>query len=72
MPNLTLATAPITNADQFIVELVTPPDAPAVILIKWPDQPPVCPPRPSTHCRGSDEGLAASRVTLAQIKVGER
>ena len=36
MPNLTLASAPITNADQLIVELVTPPDAPAVILVRWP------------------------------------
>ena len=51
MPNLTLATAPITNADQLIVELVTPPDAPAVILINWPDQPTVCPPSRSTRPR---------------------
>ncbi len=44
MPNLTLASAPITNADQLIIELVTPPDAPATILIRWPDQPTVGPP----------------------------
>ena len=36
MPNLTLASGPVTNADQLSVELVTPPDAPAVILIRWP------------------------------------
>lgn len=36
MPNLTLASAPITNADQLVIELVPPPDAPAVILLHWP------------------------------------
>jgi hypothetical protein len=36
MPNLTLASAPITNADRLVVELVTPPDAPVVVLLHWP------------------------------------
>ena len=73
MPNLTLASAPITNADQLIVELVTLLDAPAIILIKWPDQPTVCPPsRFDATAAALMRVLAAARVTLAQIKAGER
>ena len=36
MPNLTLGQRANDHADQLIVELVTPPDAPAVILVRWP------------------------------------
>ena len=36
MSNLVLAYGPVTTADQLSVELVTPPDAPAVVLIRWP------------------------------------
>ena len=45
MPNVVLASGPITNTDDLVVELVTPPDAPAV-LIRWPGcpVPSVCPP----------------------------
>ena len=69
----TLASAPITNADQLIIELVTPPDAPATILIRWPDQPTVCPPsRFDATATAVMRVLAAARVTLAQIKAGER
>ncbi len=56
MPNLTLATAPITNADQLIVELVTPPDAPAVILTSGRISRPYARRAASTHRGGSDEG----------------
>ena len=46
MPNVVLASGPITNADHLVVELVTPPDAPAAVLIRWPGGavPSVCPP----------------------------
>lgn len=45
MINLVLASGPITNSDDLVVELVTPPDAPPVILIRWPGlaAPTVCP-----------------------------
>ena len=46
MPNVVLASGPITNSDQLVIELVTPPDAPPVILIRWPGlgAPSVCAP----------------------------
>ena len=46
MHNVVLASGPITNSDDLVVELVTPPDAPPVILIRWPGHaaPTVCPP----------------------------
>ena len=40
MPNaVVLACGPITNTDQLVVEFVPPPDAPAVVLIRWPGCP---------------------------------
>jgi hypothetical protein len=46
MPNLTLAFGPVTSTDQLLIELVSPPDAPPAILIRWPGQgaPTVCQP----------------------------
>ena len=46
MPNVVLASGPITNSDQLVIELVTPPDAPALIVIRWPGlgSPSVCAP----------------------------
>jgi len=46
MTNVGLASGPITNTDQLIIELVTPPDAPPAVLIRWPGGavPSVCPP----------------------------
>ena len=46
MPNVVLASGPITNSDQLVIELVTPPDAPPTILIRWPGlgSPSVCAP----------------------------
>ena len=46
MPNVVLASGPITNTDQLVIELVTPPDAPPAILIRWPGlgSPSVCAP----------------------------
>ena len=42
MPNrTTLATGNVTSADTLTIELVTPPDAPQVILIRWPGAPSV-------------------------------
>ena len=46
MPNLVLASGPITNADNLVIELVAPADAPPAVLIRWPGcaVPSVCPP----------------------------
>jgi hypothetical protein len=46
MPNVVLASGPITNTDNLVVELVIPPDAPTTIVIRWPGHaaPSVCPP----------------------------
>ena len=46
MVNVVLASGPITNSDDLVVELVTPADTPAVVLIRWPGgaAPSVCPP----------------------------
>jgi hypothetical protein len=40
-----LASGPITTGDVLTVDLVTPPDAPAVILVRWPAAPSVADPR---------------------------
>ena len=46
MPTVVLAFGPITNTDQLVIELVTPPDAPPAIVIRWPGlgSPSVCAP----------------------------
>ena len=46
MLNVVLASGPITNADNLVIELVVPPDAPPAVLIRWPGCaiPSVCPP----------------------------
>ena len=50
MSNVTeLAAGQINQADSITVDLVTPPDAPATVLIRWPDAPSVLnPARPSS------------------------
>ena len=48
-------------------------DAPAVVLMRWPDQPTVSPPsRFDATAAAVMRVLAAARVTLAQRKAGER
>jgi hypothetical protein len=39
MSTVTLASGNVTSADRLSVELVTPPDAPQVILVRWPGHP---------------------------------
>lgn len=41
-----LASGPINASDSISVELVTPSDAPATVLIRWPDAPSVVKPNP--------------------------
>ncbi len=43
MPNVVtpLATGNVTSADVLTIELVTPPDTPSVILVRWPGAPSV-------------------------------
>ena len=45
MPNL-LAFGPITASDELIIELVSPPDSPPAVLVRWPGlgAPTVCQP----------------------------
>ena len=40
-----LASGPINASDVLTVDLVIPPDAPATVLIRWPDAPTVANPR---------------------------
>ena len=42
MPNLTLASGPITSADQLSVELVRAIETPDAVMIIWPAAPTVC------------------------------
>ncbi len=46
MPTVVLASGPITTTDQLVIELVTPPDAPPAIVIRWPGlgSPSICAP----------------------------
>jgi hypothetical protein len=45
MPNLTLASAPITTTDHLVIELVRAIETPDAIMIIWPAAPTVCNPR---------------------------
>ena len=69
----TLASAPDHQRDQLVIELVTPADAPAAVLVRWPGQPTVSPPsRFDAAAAATMRTIAAARVALAQIKAGER
>jgi hypothetical protein len=39
-----LAHGKITNNDHLTIELLEPPDLPAVIRLRWPDKATLCPP----------------------------
>ena len=52
-----LAEGSISPSDRLVVELVTPPDAPQMILVRWPTQPTVVQPR-----RFGDVASAAMRI----------
>ena len=40
-----LAYGPITAADALLIELITPPDTPPIVMVRWPDQPTVTSPQ---------------------------
>jgi len=59
-----LGSGQITAADTLSVELVKPPDTPAVVMIRWPQAPSVAPPTPKAI---ADIATALVRI-LAQAQ----
>ena len=73
MPNLTLASGPITPADRLSVDLVNPADAPPVILIRWPGAPSVTDQRRLAEMARAVTAILAEAVArLAALKAGEQ
>lgn len=40
-----LAFGPITAVDALMIELITPPDTPPIVMVRWPEAPTVVNPR---------------------------
>ena len=69
-----LASGPINASDVLTVELVTPPDAPATVLIRWPGAPSVVNPNPRAIAAVATalvRVLAAAQTKLTALR-GER
>jgi hypothetical protein len=65
MPKRTkLATGQITDNDKLTIELIEPPDLPAIIRIRWPDKPSLC--RPTQF----DQAVAAAMRIRSNAVVG--
>jgi hypothetical protein len=58
-----LAAGQITNDDKLTIELVEPPELPAMIKIRWPDKPSLCPPAQF------DQAVAAAMRILSNAVV---
>jgi hypothetical protein len=58
-----LAAGQITNDDKLTIELVEPPKLPAMIKIRWPDKPSLCPPAQF------DQAVAAAMRILSNAVV---
>jgi hypothetical protein len=66
-----VSTSGHVNSDLITIELVEPIDAPAVVVIRWPQAPTVADPRKfSTVANAVARILAAATVRLAQIRAG--
>ena len=64
MPNRTeLATGQITNSDKLTIELIEPPEQPAVVQIRWPDKPSLYPPAQF------DQAVAAAMRVLSNAVI---
>jgi hypothetical protein len=64
-----LASGPINNSDQLIVELIEQPGKPPIVTIGWPSKPSVC--TPATYDQVAAAAmrlLAAAVVELAAIR----
>jgi hypothetical protein len=74
MPNRTeLAVGQITNHDKLTIELIEPPDLPAVIRIRWPDKPSMCPPAQFDQAVAAAMRILSNAVVeLAALKVRKK
>ena len=72
MPNVTLASAEITPADQLTIELVQATETPAVILIRWLAAPSVTDSRRfASVTLAITRIMAEARAKLTTIKAAE-
>jgi hypothetical protein len=66
-----LARGTLNNHDQLTVELVTPPDTPPAVLVKWPAAPSVLAANPKAIAdlaAAMVRVMAAAQAELAQIR----
>jgi hypothetical protein len=59
-PRSALAEGNINGSDRIVVELLTPTDAPQMIMIRWPAAPTVVPPGRYADCASAAMKLLAS------------
>jgi len=68
-----LATGQITNHDKLTIELIEPPELPAIIRIHWPDKPSMCPPAQFDRAvANAMRVLSNAVVELAALRVWKR
>jgi hypothetical protein len=74
MPKRTeLASGQVTNSDKLAVELIEPPDLPAIIRIYWPDKPSLCPPAQFDQAVAAAMRILSNAVVeLAALKVRKK
>ena len=67
-PTAPLASGPV-NHDQITVELVEPPDTPAIVAIKWPTKPSITTPDAYSNVAAACmQILSAAVIELAAIR----
>ena len=70
---LVLATGQINASDQLVIELVQASDTPAMVLVRWPEQPTISPPsRFNATAAAVMKVMANAVVAMEQRKASER
>jgi hypothetical protein len=68
-----LAHGAINNSDHLTIELVEPPQLPAVVRLRWPEKPSLCPPAQLDAVVASAMRILANAVVeLAALKVRKK
>jgi hypothetical protein len=63
----------INGHDRLTVELVEPPDLPAVVLLRWPQKPSVCTPDAYSNVAAAAMQILAAAVTeLSALRVRKK
>jgi hypothetical protein len=68
-----LVSGQITNNDKLSIQLIEPPELPAIIRIRWPDKPSMCPPAQFDHAVAAAMRVMSNAVVeLAAIRVRKK